>query len=251
MIIRKKFITTQWGHFYWGILYVPDNATGKLPMVIFNHGKGEAGTTEADTSKLYTNGPLNFVKNNNWKPDFMILAMQEPYWSPSYTATKYVLDNDEDIKSRWDGTGIITGLSAGGETVSSFLNNYSKVYPGITYVPMSPAGDKVIKDPNVRLWGFSGDSDGFFTDNVKEIVRQTNGRLTIFKGGHCCWNTYYNPNYREVIDGKSMNIYEWGIGKVDTVPTTTTSTTTTTTIAPKVIKSVTIEYTDGTRQVVF
>lgn len=233
MIITKQFITTQWGHYYWGVLYIPDNiGNNKVPLVIFNHGKGESGTTQATTSSLYSNGPLNFIKNSGWKPDFAILAMQEANWSPSATATDYVLSNDVDIKRIWNGTGLFTGLSAGGETVTTFMKDFSTKYPGFTYVPMSPAGGSAMNDSAKlrRVWAFSGNTDGSFTDTARGIVSQIpNARLTIYNGGHCCWNNYYNPNYKETINGKSVNIYEWGL----------------TPVAPpieKFIQKVTVEY---------
>jgi len=37
----------------------------------------------------------------------------------------------------------------------------------------------------------------------------TNGRFTAYSGGHCCWGNFYDPTYTEVINGQTVNIYEW------------------------------------------
>lgn len=209
-IITKQFKIASWTANYWGVLYIPDNITGKVPLVVFNHGAGETGSTEAATSKLYSNGPLNFIKSG-WKPAFMVLALQNPSWSPTATSIDYVLKNDPDILKNWDGKNcLVTGLSAGGESTVLFMDQFDN--PTFAYVPMSPAGDATLKNPSRphRTWFFSGDVDYHFTDTAKSLAALTKGKLTIFKGGHCCWNTFYNPNYKE--DGK--NIYEWAFSSV-------------------------------------
>lgn len=208
-VVTKQFKIASWNLNYWGILYTPDNLQGKVPLVIFCHGAGETGSTQTSTSKLYYNGPLNFIKSG-WRPNFMVLAMQSPSWSATPASIDYVLKNDPDILKYWDGkNALITGLSAGGETTNLYMDGYNN--PTFTYIAMSPAGTARLNNPSWphKTWYFSGDSDGNFTETAKFFAKATSGRLTIYRGGHCCWNTYYNPNYKETIDGKSMNIYEW------------------------------------------
>lgn len=250
MIKRKQFKVSGSNHQYWGILYTPDNVEGKIPIVGYFHGTGETGSTEASTDKLYTNGPLRFIKNG-WRPNFMVVALQAASWTPTAESMNYILKNDPDIVSKWNGKALITGLSSGGGAVYGFMNLYN--YPEFSYIPMSPAGDGKLKNPDIpyKLWAFAGDSDGLFTNNAKSLASQTEGRLTIYKGGHCCWNTYYDPKYTEVINGESKNIYEWAFEeKITTTTTTSTSTTTTTTKAPRKIKTVTITYSDGSVEVI-
>jgi hypothetical protein len=211
MIITKQFKIATWNLNAWGILYIPDNIQGKVPIVIFNHGAGETGSSQASTSKLYTHGPLNFIQSG-WKPNFIVVALQHSSWSPTPTSNEYILKNDPDILNKWDGkTGIVTGLSAGGETTVQFMDNYD--YPDFSYVIMSPAGNATLKNPvkGNKTWYFSGDKDYHFTDTASALSKLTNGRLTIYPGGHSGWNTFYNPNYKEIIDGNSLNIYDWGL----------------------------------------
>jgi hypothetical protein len=246
-IINRQFSISPYTNKYWGVLYIPDNLTTKVPLVVFCHGAGETGSTQASTSKLYNNGPLNFIKSG-WKPNFMVLAMQDASWSTRPSAIDYVLKNDPDILKNWDGKNcLVTGLSAGGEFTVTYMDTYNN--PTFAYVPMSPAGDAKLVNPSVphRTWFFSGNLDGNFTETAKALATITKGKLTIYNGGHCCWNTFYNPNYRE--DGK--NIYEWAFSTVTPEPTTTSTTTTTTKpLVIKTIVSIVVNYSDGTSETI-
>jgi hypothetical protein len=205
MVTTRQFKLASWTLNGWGKLYTPDNISGKMPLVVFCHGAGETGTTQASTSKLETNGPLYYIKNG-WKPNFMILAVQDASWSFRPSAIDYVLKNDPDILANWNGKDcLVTGLSAGGEFTVTFMDLYPN--PTFAYVPMSPAGNATLKNPTVphRTWFFSGDADGNFTETAKALTAITKGRITIYPGGHGGWNKFYDPNYRE--DGK--NIYEF------------------------------------------
>lgn len=166
MIIKKQFKVTQYDHKYWGILYIPDNLVGKVPIVIFYHGTGETGSTESSADRLYNNGPLNFIRSG-WRPNFMVLAMQSASWSPTAKSGDFVTKNDPDITQRWNGKALITGLSAGGSATYGFMNEIANT--NFSYIPMSPAGDGKLISPEKpwKLWAFAGDSDGLFTNNAK------------------------------------------------------------------------------------
>jgi len=205
MVTTRQFKLASWTLNGWGKLYTPDNISGKMPLVVFCHGAGETGTTQASTSKLEIYGPLYFIKNG-WKPNFMVLAVQDSSWSFRPSVIDYVLKNDPDILANWNGKDcLVTGLSAGGEFTVTFMDLYPN--PTFAYVPMSPAGNATLKNPTVphRTWFFSGDADGNFTETAKALTAITKGRITIYPGGHGGWNKFYDPNYRE--DGK--NIYEF------------------------------------------
>jgi K319L-like, PKD domain len=207
MVTTRQFKLASWTLNGWGKLYVPDNIIGKMPLVVFCHGAGETGTTQASTSKLETNGPLYFIKNG-WKPNFMVLAVQDASWSFRPSAIDYVLKNDSEILDKWNGKDcLITGLSAGGEFTVTFMDTPAYDKSTFAYVPMSPAGNATLKNPTVphRTWFFSGNADGNFTETAKALTAITKGRITIYPGGHGGWNKFYDPNYRE--DGK--NIYEF------------------------------------------
>src|SRR5690606_13523675 len=73
---------------------------------------------------------------------------------------------------------------------------------------------QIVVSDSIRAWGFGSPADshgatteqnmGFMNSIVPGIAR-----FTSYAGGHCCWNNYYNPGYKEMINGKSLNIYEW------------------------------------------
>lgn len=204
--ITKQFKVASYESNLWGKLYIPEGMQGKVPMVVFCHGLGETGSTQASTSKLEIYGPLFFIKNG-WKPTFMVLALQSPSWSVPPAAIDYVLKNDSDILSNWNAKDcLITGLSAGGENAVIYMDVYNN--PSFTYAPMSPAGDAKLKNPSIphKTWFFAGNQSGdaHFADTAKALAAMTNGKYSEFDGGHCCWNQVYDPN------GK-YDIYGWGL----------------------------------------
>lgn len=208
-----------------GYLYTPEG-TGPFPLVAFFHGMGKAGDWP---DALLEEGPL-FHVNKGWKPNFMILALQNPSWTVPANKMKYAVDNDTEIKAKWNGKNILwTGLSAGGQPVQDAM---AMGYPG-AFVPMSMAGGTPVnyKAGPFKLWAFHATNEGpcpFITS--KSLVDGCNAafpgsaKLTEMKNevtgipdGHGNWNKYYDPTYRE--NGK--NIYEFAFdlsGTTDKVP---------------------------------
>lgn len=139
-----------------------------------------------------------------------------------------------------------TGLSAGGAGATEDAahldpneanQNSVKRWFVAAFVPMSEAsnqpqpawGVQIAKD-SIRGWGYGNYSDvhGAITsaliDAINNAVAAKNlGRFSVYtqgaaQGGHCCWNLFYDPNYRENFTWKNhlgqtvtanMNIYEW------------------------------------------
>lgn len=210
-LVKRQF-TTVGTTKQWGYIYTPADKTKKYPVVIFCHGLGEIGSTEASVTKLINQGPVNFV-NNGWKPDYIIIAIQHHSWSFPFDRIPYVLANDPDVKAYGNGKALITGLSAGGAIVYEFMKRYNKA--DYAYVPMSPAIGAVNTYPvgTYRVWGFVGNNDTQTRGALPALYDMQNkigAKVTVYNGGHCCWNNYYDPTYRE--DGK--NIYEWAFGFV-------------------------------------
>jgi hypothetical protein len=159
----------------------------------------------------------------------MVLAMQNPNWTIPAKFGKYVLDNDTEIKERWDGRVLWTGLSAGGQSVEDAM---AMNFPG-AFVPMSMAegAQPSYKTIKYKLWAFHSDPDSqcpFYVS--KELVNNCNAyfpgsaKLTLMKNpvtgapdGHGNWNYYYDPAYREA--GK--NIYEWAFDTATAAPAPT------------------------------
>lgn len=242
---------SQYGSTEGALLHLPDDynaTTHAYPLIVFFHGAGEAGT---DLSKIYNSssagGPAYFIAHNQWPSyfinpkdgqayKFIVVSPQAGSWSTGYQAVPYILAYLVQ-KYRVDTQRIyLTGLSAGGWTTWNYSAHYQVTpnYKAAAIVPMSMATVPSYPDAlniasdSIYAWGFgdpSGDIWGLRTmqgmDSIN-VYAPGHARFTSYSGGHCCWNRYYNPTYREVINGKSMNIYEWMLqyarGEVDSLP---------------------------------
>lgn len=207
-------------------VHLPDDyndGTGKLyPLICFVPGTGEVGT---DASKLLINGPSKFVAAGN-KMQFtvngklekpIIISLQPvSLWPSAYTLNVKL---DSIIKRyRCDLQRIhVTGLSMGGWSWDNFVDNYSPTYTNriTSIVSMSaPAPDnsvanmKYFSKAGGTAWFFEGNQDPRGNDLIRDTMNKYVGgsaRYTLYVGGHCCWNTFYDPTWTE--NGES--IYTW------------------------------------------
>lgn len=192
-------------------------------------------------------GPSYFIEHNQWPSSFTNPKDGQAYqfivltphargtsWTYSSTNLDYFLRHMAANYKVDTNRIYITGLSAGGSTIVEYTGHgpvggvpfYGR-YKAAAFVPMSQAyGDpaqsianNIVAD-SVRAWGFGDNNcqtlgcDGH-GENTYKLINKINiakagfGRFTHYEGGHCCWNNFYNPTYRETINGQSMNIYEW------------------------------------------
>lgn len=212
------------------LLYLPWDyyiTTKKYPLILFAHGVGEAGNGGADLNKLarqglpgvitYNTGPYAIVNNDTIR--FIVLSIQATSWSPSPT----VLHNGYlDLVKRGfriDPSRVyVTGLSAGGGVTLQYTTQRPNEVSA--FVAMSPAAtldkSKINVFKNERIWFFHGTHDTRVSPsnsinayNAINAAFPGHARYTPYDGDHCCWMNYYAPSYREDVNGKSMNIYEW------------------------------------------
>ncbi len=239
--IKRFFTITEWGHKVWGLEYLPDDfatSSKKYPVMVFFHGVGETGWGENDLSKLLIHGPSAFIAQGNKMQftnpvtgavdKFIVLAIQDPYWSPDPTYVDFILKNDPTLKNRSSAI-FYTGLSAGAAQVVNSVTTSTAMSSTINgIIPMSscspgiPGGMRFAK--NIPVWAFHGTSDytcSFtFTDRFMDSATIINAGTTTslirskLPVTHGPWNPLYDPNYRETINGKSMNIYEWALSKM-------------------------------------
>lgn len=231
------------------LLFTPgdySSTSTKYPLLVFLHGAGEAGS---NLSQIYNSGgaggPAYLIAHNQWPASFtnpadnqqykfIVVSPQASSWSTSGPGLDYII-RDLVVRYRIDTTRIyLTGLSAGGQGIFDYTvhNGTTPRYKPAAIVPMSATIgaeqsmiDITIAD-QVRVWGFGSSSDlwgirtrlyinGFSGgDNCPGPVYNCTGlgafgRYTEYSGGHCCWMTFYPTTYKEVINGTSMNIYEW------------------------------------------
>ena len=235
-------ITASNAFLRWALLYKPNDyaiTTTNYPLLVFLHGKGEQGTCicPGDLPLIYNNsgagGPAYFIAQNQWPASFtnpadgqnykfIVLSPQaENGWSTSGLSLEYVIKFM--VKNyRVDTNRIyVTGLSAGGEGLTDYTehNGFLPTYPLAAFVPMSAVNNpthvlaaNVVSD-SARAWGFGDPLNDAHGANTKRLIDSLNwvqaayARFTSYSGGHCCWNTFYNPAWHDPITG--LSIYEW------------------------------------------
>ncbi len=222
-----------------------DYGTGSLryPLLVFLHGAGDAGT---DLSVIYNDaqggGPAYFISQGTFPTSFVnpktgisykfiILSPQHPTFSTTgkqldsiinYMVSTYRIDTNRIY---------VTGLSAGGVGIFDYVTNngMTPTHKAAAMVIMSQASDvpnnttqsQTIAD-SVRVWGFGSETDIYGrrthlyvsgdyggADACSCSGLGSLGRFTAYAGGHCCWNNFYTPTYKEYFSGDSMNIYQW------------------------------------------
>jgi hypothetical protein len=113
-----------------------------------------------------------------------------------------------------------TGLSSGGLNTWITATTNDSISKLITAIaPMSAPGVtmdfkwNLLKKYVIKTWAFAGSSDSYTSGGSVYYNQQANlaypssSTLTLYSGGHCCWNTYYNINYKDAVKGQS--IYQW------------------------------------------
>lgn len=187
------------------ILDYPENAKGKVPLMVFLHGSGERGN---DLEKVKAHSP--FTYKNLIKEPVAILAPQCPenvWWD---TEAVYFLIKDIQQKYKIDESRIIlTGLSMGGWGSLKLAMEHPEVFSSV--VAVCPPVDRLMKvraeqyrDLPMKL--FHGGNDDIVSPmnsiEIYQAIKQVNKNieLTIFPDdNHNSWDsTYSNPA-----------LYEW------------------------------------------
>lgn len=187
------------------ILDYPQNAKGKVPLLVFLHGSGERGT---DLDKVKVNGPFQY-KNLIPQP-VAILAPQCPAGEWWDTEAIYYLIKDIQQKYKIDESKIIlTGLSMGGWGSLKLAMEHPEVFSAV--VPVCPPVDRLMK---VRATQYShlpmkiyhGANDDIVSPmnsiEIYQEIRKTNKNVELIlfpDDNHNSWDsTYSNPK-----------LYEW------------------------------------------
>jgi len=219
----------------------------KYPLIVFLHGAGEAGSLDgSQLASIYNNsgagGPAYYIEHNQWPDSFyvdgkyyapVVVSPQAPGWSTNGDQCNYIIRYIVNTYSIDPDRIYVTGLSAGGEgtinysarTLDNSTNNapaqFSAFYRPAAIVPMSQAiaasqakAAYTVND-SIRAWGFGSVASDIHGSSEKmqmqymENIKPGYGRFTDYSGGHCCWNQFYTPNYKETVYGQSLNIYQW------------------------------------------
>ena len=76
------------------ISYAPENATGKLPLIIQLHGAGERGNGGADTDKVLVHGFSKIVNDDNLKDCILVMPQcpKDSFWVAKIESIKRFID---------------------------------------------------------------------------------------------------------------------------------------------------------------
>ncbi|HSC52270.1 MAG TPA: right-handed parallel beta-helix repeat-containing protein [Phnomibacter sp.] len=206
-------------------VHLPDdyaaNPTQKYPVIVFIAGVGEVGT---DPSKMLVYGPSYYIKQghnmqftvNNVVEKPIVISLQPAAAWPNPQVINTRVDS---IMKRWriDPTRFyVTGLSMGGMAWDNYITGGDVYAKKITAIVAMSAVEPNNPLTNLRpfalnggkWWGFEGTTDYRKMDLIRDTLNRIvpgSARYTQYVGGHCCWNTWYNPTWTENGD----NIYTW------------------------------------------
>lgn len=192
------------------ILDFPNDAKGKLPMIVFLHGSGERGT---NLEMVKAHSP--FTYKNLIKEPVVILAPQCPdgmWWD---TQTLYFLIKEIVQKYKIDESRIyLTGLSMGGWGTLKLAGEHPEMFASVA--PVCAPTDRVMyaniqnyKDMNIKIY-HGGMDDIVDPENALKFYQvlhpiNPKAELIIFPNDdHNSWDsTYSNPGF-----------YQWLLGNV-------------------------------------
>jgi predicted peptidase len=186
------------------LLYKPDTAKGKLPLVMFLHGAGERGN-DLDLVKIH--GIPKLIEQEKEFP-FIAVSPQCPkdsWWTLEHEALKALLETI--VKTHPVNTRRIylTGLSMGGYGTWYMGGLYPKTFAALA--PVCGGGNLIVgRQLTAPVWAFHGDKDEVVpldeSQRMVKIVKKAGGnaKLTVYKNvGHNSWDkAYSNPK-----------LYEW------------------------------------------
>ncbi|MDP2453087.1 MULTISPECIES: prolyl oligopeptidase family serine peptidase [unclassified Kaistella] len=195
------------------ILDYPENAKGKVPLMVFLHGSGERGN---DLELVKAHSP--FTYKNLFPEPVAILAPQCPkevWWD---TEAVYYLIKEIQEKYQIDDSRImLTGLSMGGWGTLKLAMEHPELFSAV--VPVCAPIDRLMKvrvsqykDLPMKIY-HGGNDDIVSPMNSIEIYQEIkkvnkNVELTIFPDdNHNSWDsTYSNPKLYEWMLTQKKNI---------------------------------------------
>lgn len=223
-------ITSNIGGFFQAL---PNNygaTTTKYPLIISLHGTGELGNGTTDIYKVTNNSIPRLIKNklfpasftvNGQTFSFIVLAPQFKKWPTA--ADVNAIMNYALSHYRVDASRIyIVGLSMGGGVTwqdgFTYASKIAAIVPMAGACSLNDAGAKQIAAASLPVWAFHNNGDPTVNPNftyswvsrINKYLNPVKAKQTIFSSSsHDCWTKATDPNYKETINGVSMNIYQW------------------------------------------
>jgi hypothetical protein len=259
------------------LTYLPTNydKTKAYPCLVFLPGSGEQGT---DASKLLVHGPFAFIKQGvDLGLNLIVIAVQSQNQHPRPVEVQQYLTA---IKALYSISAFIgSGISRGGESFDWFICNSESNLGEMAAMYMvsseGPVNDlpsipgtwtpQWFVDKGTSYWACVGDQDSFYNANANSILNRINSLkavapqlafITVFKGsGHD--NTVWGPSFQPgvTLNAQGQDYLHWaatfgsavGVPQPPPVVIPPVTPPVTPPVA-KVIKSVVVNYTDGTNQ---
>lgn len=219
------------------MLWLPDSYESDQdyhPLLIFMHGHGEGGNPNgSNVGALDDIGPFKFLADETWDGSatystltkkFIVFAFQMPTSTNFPPAEVDYAISQLMLRYRIDpATIIITGASGGGQSTVDYAFDLSRVNKPKHILPMSCYGTvsstsiSTLVSNGMKVWAFSPDNADPWETTTATLVSNFNSalsgsaRLTDQSLGHCCWNNYYDPTYKEYFGTDQLNMYEWMI----------------------------------------
>ncbi len=205
-----------------------DSLSKRYPVIIFLPGIGELGT---NASKLLVNGPskyvaaghnMQFTVNGKLEKPIVISLQPSDPWPPNAAVLNRRVDS---IVKRWrcderriNGTGLSAGASSWGTYVSAGPTAMTNRLASMVVMSGGVPGTGISSIQNYivnggKWWGFEGTTDPLQMDMLRDTCnyyKAASARYYRYAGGHCCWNTYYNPSWNE----NDESIYTWMLKQV-------------------------------------
>jgi predicted peptidase len=217
--------------------YLPgdyDTSNHTYPLIIFCHGSGEVGDgSSASLDNVAKNGVPRLIRDNAFPAgftvgaetfSFIVVSPQFKSW-PAASNIVALLNLLKNQGVRYDLRRVyLTGLSMGGgatwggASTASSLALIAGVVPVCGAQDASTAGAQLIADAELPVWALHNSGDptvsvnntNHWIDAINSQSPVVPARKTIFIAtGHDAWTQAYNPNYRETINGRWLNVYEW------------------------------------------
>ena len=192
-------------------LYIPQNATEQMPLVIYLHGIGEIGSPA-----LNENNPLitNAQDVYGERYPFIILAPTCNYSSwiskemPArvkslidYIVDEYHINQDKII---------ITGHSMGSSGVFRLIQNYGDYFSAA--VPVSDPDVTLVDAESctaVPIWAFAGSLENPFNHDIERLIGKIEGY-----GGYARYTEFENVKHGQTAHyAFSRDTFEWALSR--------------------------------------
>lgn len=223
----------------------------RFPLMIFFHGANEGGDGSAEKLCLLVNqwwwAPPSLIELNrfpHWTTDksgqptqFILISAQLAYFGDPSKAINPLIDYLQQ-RYRVDASRIyLTGLSAGANFIMSYAganeanaNRVAGIAPVSPCMSLNSQQAAVIARANLAFYSVQCSTDGacsgYTAANNAALINQQNPTLKAAATTlpvpnwacnsftHDAWGTAYDTTFKQNINGRNLNMYEWMLQNV-------------------------------------